>query len=123
MTINTYGRTEIARVRALVEDVARAIIPEPERASHVHAMAVGEPIAMPGRRETPQESSLLCRYGYLSSIRILPNLTQKARQNPSPGDTGDLRSQWFRVVQRGTTRSHTLPSSLGRRTPSRVTQP
>jgi integrase len=54
MTINTYGRTELSRVRSLVEDVARAIIPEPERASHVHAIAAGEPIAMPGPGEMLQ---------------------------------------------------------------------
>jgi integrase len=54
MTINTYGRAEMSRVRSLVENVARAITPEPECASHVHAMVVGEPITMPGRGEMPQ---------------------------------------------------------------------
>jgi integrase len=54
MTINTYGRAEMSRVRSLVENVARAITPEPECASHVHAMIVGEPLARTGRGERPQ---------------------------------------------------------------------
>jgi integrase len=88
MTINTYGRTEIARVRALVEDVARAIIPEPERASHVHAMAVGEPIAMPGRRGTPQGEQPIMPLQLALIKTDSAQADPKPRQN-SPGDTGD----------------------------------
>ena len=121
MTINTYGRAEMSRVRSLVENVARAITPESECASHVHAMVVGEPITMPGRGEMPQEEQPIMPLR-LSLINTDSSQSDpKPRQN-SPGDTGDLRSQWFRVTQRDDAVAHiaqlagqmdTLPRDAG----------
>jgi hypothetical protein len=41
---SSFSRAEIFRVQSLVEDVARAITPEPGRTPRVHAQVVGAPL-------------------------------------------------------------------------------
>jgi integrase len=88
LTVGVYGRAHDSRLATLVEEVATAIVPASQRASCVHAQAIGAPpltqprgeITSPGRPIMPLQLSLI----NTDSSHSGP----KPRQN-SPGDTGD----------------------------------